>query len=80
MKPLADQKQIELKCDLQTVQVSGDAERLCQVVANLVNNAVTYNQEGGQVRLHLVAEEHNAVLSVSDTGIGIGESDLPKDL
>ena len=78
LKPLADQKQIELKCDLQTVQVTGDAERLGQVVANLVNNAITYNREGGQVRLHLVAEEHNAVLTVSDTGIGIGESDLPR--
>ena len=75
---MADQKQIELKCDLQTVHVIGDAERLCQVVANLVNNAITYNHEGGQVRLHLAAEEHNAGLSVSDTGIGIEESDLPR--
>ena len=61
LKPLADQKQIELKCDLQTVQVAGDAERLGQVVANLVNNAITYNHEGGQVRLHLAADEHDAI-------------------
>ena len=78
LKPLADQKQIELKCDLQMVQVTGDAERLGQVVANIVSNAVTYNREGGQVRLHLVAEEHNAILTVFDTGIGIGEGDLPR--
>jgi two-component system, OmpR family, sensor kinase len=78
LKPLADQKMIELRCDLQVVQITGDAERLCQVVANLLNNAITYNHEGGQVRLHLAAEEYNAVLSVSDTGIGIPENDLPR--
>ncbi|MGA2033043.1 MAG: ATP-binding protein [Thermoguttaceae bacterium] len=78
LKPLADQKQIELKCDLETVQVTGDAKRLCQVVANLVNNAITYNHEGGYVRLHLAADEASATLSVSDTGIGIGEGDLPR--
>ena len=78
LKLLADQKQIELTCDLQAVPVVGDAERLGQVVVNLVNNAITYNREGGQVRLQLVAEEHNALLTVSDTGIGIGESDLPR--
>ena len=78
LKPLADQKRIELRCELQTVQVTGDAERLGQVVANLLNNAITYNHEGGQVRLHLAAEEHNAILTVADTGIGIGETDLPK--
>jgi heavy metal sensor kinase len=78
LKPLADQKMIELRCDLQAVQITGDAERLCQVVANLLNNAITYNHEGGQVRLHLAAEEYNAVLSVSDTGIGIPENDLPR--
>jgi two-component system phosphate regulon sensor histidine kinase PhoR len=78
LKPLADQKQIELRCDLQAVQVTGDAEQLCQVIANLINNAITYNHEGGQVRLHLAAEEHDAALSVSDTGIGIPESDLPR--
>ena len=78
LKPLADQKQVDLRCDLQSVQVTGDAERLGQVVANLLSNAITYNREGGEVRLHLVEEEHDAVLTVSDTGIGIGESDLPK--
>ena len=77
-QPLADRKHIEVACDLQTVQVAGDAERLCQVVANLIGNAISYNHEGGQVRLHLAAEEHYVVLSVSDTGLGIGESDLPR--
>ena len=78
LKPLADQKRIDMKCDLQRVQVTGDAERLGQVVTNIVSNAVTYNREGGQIHVRLVAEEQNAILTVSDTGIGIGESELPR--
>jgi heavy metal sensor kinase len=78
LQPLAGQKQVELTCDLQTVQVAGDAARLGQVVANLVSNAVTYNREGGRVRLQFVAEGHQAILTVSDTGIGIGQADLPR--
>jgi two-component system, OmpR family, sensor kinase len=78
LKLMAEQRQVELKCELQTAQVAGDAERLAQVVANLINNAITYNHAGGQVRLHLAAEDRNAVLTVSDTGIGIEESDLSR--
>ena len=78
LKPMAEQRQIELTCELQTAQVAGDVERLAQVVANLVNNAITYNRAGGQVRLHLAAKEHHAVLTVSDTGIGIEENNLPR--
>jgi two-component system, OmpR family, sensor kinase len=78
LKPLADQRRIRLTYDLQRAQVTGDAERLGQVVANLVSNAVTYNREGGEVRLHLVAEKQAAVLTVVDTGIGIEEDDLSK--
>jgi len=78
LKPLADQKRVALKCDLQTAQVAGDAQRLCQVVANLVSNAITYNHEGGEVRVFLLADDRDAVLNVVDTGSGIAEGDLPR--
>ena len=78
LKPLADERRIELTCDLQMAQVAGEAERLGQVVANLMDNAITYNRESGQVQLQLVAKGHDAILTVSDTGIGIEESYLPK--
>ena len=78
LKPLADQKQVELKCDLQVVHVVGDAERLSQVVTNLLNNAITYNREGGKVGLCLVAsEDGNVTLTISDTGVGIAKDNLP---
>ena len=78
LKPLADQKQVELKSDLQNVQVVGDAERLGQVLTNLLNNAITYNREGGKVRLCLASEDGNATLTISDTGLGIATDDLPR--
>jgi two-component system, OmpR family, sensor kinase len=78
LNPLAKQKQIELLCDLQTIEVIGDAERLAQAVANLVSNAITYNRIGGQVRLHLFVDEPYAILKITDTGIGIEEGDLSK--
>jgi two-component system, OmpR family, sensor kinase len=78
LKPLADQKQVELKGDLQNVQMVGDAERLGQVVTNLLNNAITYNRERGKVKLCLASEDGNATLTISDTGLGIAEDDLPR--
>jgi two-component system, OmpR family, sensor kinase len=77
LKPLADQNRIDVKCDLQAVAVTGDVERLGQVVTNLLNNAITYNRESGQAQLRLTAEDTNAILTISDTGVGIAKDDLP---
>jgi signal transduction histidine kinase len=50
---------------------------LCQVVTNLLSNAVQYNCPGGEVRVRLGASAAEAVLSVTDTGCGIAEEDRP---
>lgn len=78
LKPLADQKQIGLTTELAPVTVTGDAQRLGQVVANLVANAITYNRPQGSIRITLAEQAGQAVLSVADTGIGIDVNDLPK--
>ena len=54
------------------VWVRGDATRLEQVVTNLVLNAITYTPEGGAINVSVSREGGDAVLAVSDTGIGIG--------
>jgi two-component system, OmpR family, sensor kinase len=51
--------------------VRGDALRLRRMLLNLIDNAVKYNHAGGEVRLALGREGANAVLTISDTGIGI---------
>jgi signal transduction histidine kinase len=50
---------------------------LSLVVRNLIENAVRYNHEGGQVRLRLTEINCKAVLTVTDTGLGIRERDRP---
>lgn len=51
--------------------VRGDALRLRRMLLNLIDNAVKYNHAGGEVRLALGRAGANAVLTISDTGIGI---------
>lgn len=55
----------------QPVEVLGNATLLEQMIYNLVENAIRYNQEGGTVRVTLTAEDDEAVLRVADTGAGI---------
>jgi signal transduction histidine kinase len=57
--------------------VHGDANRLAQVVANLLTNAVKFTPEGGVVRVALVGEAGQVVLEVRDTGRGIAPELLP---
>jgi PAS domain S-box-containing protein len=57
--------------------VQADRTRLRQVLFNLIGNAIKYNRPGGQVRVHVEpAPNGQAVLTVTDTGVGISEGDL----
>jgi signal transduction histidine kinase len=55
----------------------GDPDRLKQLLLNLVDNAIKYTPKGGQVTLGLLRAEGWAVVTVTDTGIGIPTQDLP---
>ena len=57
--------------------VTGDRDRLVQVVSNLVNNAVKYSPEGGMVTLTSRAEGGYALITVADTGLGIPPDEIP---
>ncbi len=54
------------------------AERVGQVVANLLSNALKHTRRGGRVSLGLRQEGPWAVIEVSDSGRGIAEEDLPR--
>lgn len=76
----ADKKRIHLHFNGEdnTTRVSADADRLTQVITNLISNAINYTPEGGRVTVCLenkVAEQVVAVI-VADTGIGIPQEHL----
>jgi signal transduction histidine kinase len=77
VRPLAAERNVELRCDLPPVTCPGDAERISQVVTNLLSNAIQFNHPGGDVRLSARAENGVAALAVADTGQGIPAQDLP---
>ncbi|MEY2429300.1 MAG: two-component system, OmpR family, sensor kinase [Verrucomicrobiota bacterium] len=75
--PLAAERRIAIHADLPATGCQGDADRLGQVITNLLTNAIHYNQEGGEVRVVARQENGEATLTVSDTGPGISEAELP---
>jgi signal transduction histidine kinase len=60
------------------LSLDADQNRLRQVMANLVDNAVKYTPAGGSIALEGRAEERTLVIEVRDTGIGIPPGDLPR--
>src|SRR5262249_5590753 len=70
----------ELTIDLgpERVWVDGDVVRLEQIVSNLLSNALKYTPAGGRIAVRVSREGDDAVLRVSDTGIGIDPTMLPR--
>jgi signal transduction histidine kinase len=58
--------------------VFGDATRLKQIITNILQNAIKYNTQHGQIWLTLAKEEMDAVIKIRDTGIGISDSMLER--
>jgi signal transduction histidine kinase/CheY-like chemotaxis protein len=59
-----------------TFHVDGDATRLAQVIANLLNNAAKFTPANGRIELSMRAEGPRAIISVRDNGMGIPSADL----
>jgi histidine kinase len=54
-----------------------DADRIIQVLTNLVGNALQYSSSGGRVSIDVHQEKSEIIFSVNDTGIGISAEQLP---
>jgi heavy metal sensor kinase len=78
MKLLAEEKRISLTSDgSESVEVEADPSRLKQLVVNLLDNAIKYTPEGGNVSISVMRRDDHAVLEVADSGLGISADDLP---
>jgi PAS domain S-box-containing protein len=77
--PAADAKGVRMVPVLEgpEVPVSGDPDRLQQVIWNLLANAVKYTPRGGQVHVNLLRVNSHVEVVVSDTGVGIPADFLP---
>jgi two-component system OmpR family sensor kinase len=73
LEPLARERYIQIHSEIEPTTIDGDPERISQVITNLISNAIYYNKDHGQIHVTL----KDRTLTVSDTGHGIAEADLP---
>lgn len=79
VRPLATAKAIEIASilDPSIGQVTGDVERLQQIVWNLLSNAIKFTSPGGRIEVQLAQVGNHAQITISDTGQGISKEFLP---
>lgn len=79
LQPRAEELKVRLEAKVadDAVTVMADPDRLKQIVMNLVDNGLKYTPEGGHVTVATRVEAAAWELSVSDTGIGIPQEELP---
>jgi signal transduction histidine kinase len=69
---------VTLEVEAAPVTVEGSQKDLSLLIGNLLENAIRYTPAGGRVQVAVSAVDRSAVLSVSDSGIGIPSRDLPR--
>ncbi len=67
----AEKKNITLSFSGESVEISGIRRYLYEIIYNLCDNAIRYTEGGGKVDVSIAEESGNAVITVSDNGIGI---------
>jgi len=77
MKGEISKKNLTLSIKGSPVFAEADKNRFSQVVANLLSNAVKYTPEGGAIEIEVYETDRLGIVKVTDTGIGIPETELP---
>ena len=76
--PIAFGETVKTVLDPLAGPVSGDPARLQQIVWNLISNAIKFTPRDGRVTVSANCDGSKFEISVEDTGVGIGEDDLPR--
>ena len=75
----AKQKEITMHLfEEDCVKIDGDRNRLKQVLANLIDNAVIYTKPGGVINVIVKKSESQAIITISDNGMGIPEDEIDR--
>lgn len=76
--PAAQQANVHVAVEAESVPVLADANRIAQVLENLVSNALKFTPAGGRIVIQLERRDGQACLAVRDSGIGIAADKLPR--
>ena len=76
--PVFTKSNIKLTSELEDdITCEIDRDKFRHIIDNLMSNALRYTNSGGHVKIKLFRDNHDAIIEVSDTGIGISQEDLP---
>lgn len=70
----------QIKLDIRSAipMIIGDEDKLDQILTNLLNNAIKYSPNGGEITVHAVVEDGHLLIGVEDQGLGIPKEHLAK--
>jgi signal transduction histidine kinase len=78
-EPVAEDKNISVKTDIDPAgQITADRNRFQLLLSNLLDNALKYTPNGGEVKIAAFFATNEVRITVTDTGIGIDEADQPR--
>lgn len=76
--PVFTKANINLTAELEdNISCEIDRDKFRHIIDNLLSNALRYTNSGGHVKIKLLKKNHDVIIEVSDTGIGISQEDLP---
>lgn len=78
LRPLADRKRLYLEANIQSpLMLVLDVQRICQVLTNLVSNAIKFTPDGGRITVKAFQHRDEVITQVIDTGRGIPSEEIP---
>lgn len=78
LKNIAKDKNVAIRVNGEQVMISGVRKLLYEILYNLCDNAIKYNVDGGTVTISVTTGNQEAILAVSDTGIGIPKEHIDR--
>lgn len=77
-EPVAAEKGINIKSNIQEINYFGDKDLLFQAFANILDNSIKYTSGGGFIGVELISENNSKIISIKDSGVGISDEDKAK--